>query len=106
MAEIKIIDLNLKGNDLFDDDEGFMDELDEGAFEQVKGGTMASPIIGPDGEPIYPKTEPIDLPFTMVILWFNLKPSPINFNIALIVEVFFYFEHNWINKIISYSYST
>lgn len=70
MAEIKITDIDLNGNDLFDDDECFMDELGEDIFEQVKGGTMASPIIGPDTEPIYDPypsfTEP--LPFTMVIL--------------------------------------
>lgn len=40
MADIKITDLSLNGNDLFDDDEDFMDELDEDIFQRIKGGTM------------------------------------------------------------------
>ena len=70
MADIKITDIDLNGNDLFNDDEGFMDELGEETFDRIKGGTIASPPIGHDTEPIYDPypslTEP--LPFTMVIL--------------------------------------
>ena len=68
MAEIKITDLSLNGNDLFNDNEGFMDELGEDIFEGVKGGSIASPPIGPDTKPIYPKTLTVTLPFTVVIL--------------------------------------
>ena len=68
MSTIKITDIDLNGNDLFNDDEGFMDELSEDVFDRIKGGTIASPPIGPDTEPIYPDTETIKLPFTMVIL--------------------------------------
>ena len=42
MADIKITDLSFNGNDLFDDDEDFMedmDELNEDIMERVKGGT-------------------------------------------------------------------
>lgn len=69
MAEIKITDLTLSGNDLFNDDESFMNELGEDTFEQVKGGSLASPVISRDTkpyEPYPPTTKP--LPFTMVIL--------------------------------------
>lgn len=52
MAEIKITDLSLNGNDLFDDKEGFMNELDEDVFEQVKGGNIAIPPTNPDTKPI------------------------------------------------------
>ena len=40
MAEIKITDIDFNGNDLFEDDEDFMDDMDEDIFEQVKGGIM------------------------------------------------------------------
>lgn len=50
MADIKITDLSLNGNDLFDDDEDFlddMDELNEDIFERVKGGTMLPTVPVP-----------------------------------------------------------
>ena len=40
MADIKITDLSLNGNDLFNDDEDFMNDMDEDIFEQVKGGIV------------------------------------------------------------------
>ena len=33
MADIKITDLNLNGNDLFEDDENFMNDMDEDIFK-------------------------------------------------------------------------
>ena len=57
MAEIKITDLNLNGNDLFDDEEDFMNDLSEDVFEQVKGGNIIAP---PPPSPTDPYTEPIN----------------------------------------------
>ena len=53
MAEIKITDLSLNGKDLFNDDEDFMDDMDElseDVFQGVKGGGMyvtAPPVPTP-----------------------------------------------------------
>ena len=63
MAEIKITDLNLNGNDLFDDDEDFLDDMDEDTFEQVKGGivviTVPITTYSPYCVPVPPYTPPI-----------------------------------------------
>lgn len=50
MADIKITDLNLNGNDLFNDDEDFMDDMDElgeDIIERVKGGTWCATVPFP-----------------------------------------------------------
>ncbi len=57
MANIEVKDIKSNGAQLFDDSEGFMDELNEDIFEQVNGGE-ASPF---DLDTIY---IPIDRPCT------------------------------------------
>ena len=42
MAKIEVKDIKSNGAELFDDSEGFMDELNEDIFQRVKGGTLAS----------------------------------------------------------------
>ena len=75
MANIEVKDIKSNGAQLFDDSEGFMDELNEDIFEQVNGEGMLSPtsdfpIINP-----LPITRPlptvpigIPQPWTPVIL--------------------------------------
>ena len=74
MAEIKITDINLNGNNLFDDEECFMNELDGDVFEQVKGGNIiAPPPTSPNPQPtgLYPcspKYEKLTLPCIIPVL--------------------------------------
>ena len=60
MAKIEVKDIKLNPAELFDDSEGFMDELNEDAVEQLKGGMS---VLTPEPTPTY---EP--LPNTPVIL--------------------------------------
>ena len=73
MAEIKIKDISIDGNDLFNDSEGFMDDLNEEILDGVNGGMLLpyEPIECPFPGPISPRpfpTEPIPFPGTIVIL--------------------------------------
>ena len=73
MAEIKIKDINIDGNDLFDDYEGFMDDLNEELLDGVNGGMLLpyEPIECPFPGPISPRpfpTGPLTIPSVIVIL--------------------------------------
>lgn len=75
MAEIKIKDISIDGNDLFNDSEGFMDDLNEELLDEVNGGMLAESLVAPIVPlctiPISPRpfpTEPISFPGTIVIL--------------------------------------
>ena len=58
MARIEITDIDFNGNDLFDDDEDFMDDMDElneDIMERVKGGTWFVTVpLPPDLTPHSP----------------------------------------------------
>ena len=59
MAKIEVKDIKLNGSELFNDSEGFMDELKE-EVEQINGGKLiyTKPFPRP-----FPKPFPIPLPY-------------------------------------------
>ena len=70
MAEIKIKDISIHGNDLFDDSEGFLDDLNEDMLDGVNGG-MALDIVSTDDVtwgPVSYTTGKYPFPCTSVIL--------------------------------------
>ena len=74
MAKIEVKNLNLNGAELFDDSEGFMDELHEDSVEQLKGGMLVPatsiPTLEPESIPTFKTipTPPIVGPWSPVIL--------------------------------------
>ncbi len=77
MAKIEVKDIKLNGAKLFDDSEGFMDELNEYAIEQLHGGMMLDdigilPKTSPNPKPLpdslIPRPIPGPCPYSPVIL--------------------------------------
>ena len=76
MAEIKIKDISIDGNDLFNDSEGFMDDLSADAIDSVTGGAKIAEFITVIDYkdtthwtgPIPIKTSQIPYPCTIAIL--------------------------------------
>ncbi len=51
MAKIQVKDIKPNGAELFDDSEGFMDELNEDSVGQLKGGSLLPNITDDQPEP-------------------------------------------------------
>ena len=66
MSKIQVNDLKTTGVELFEDTEGFMEDIKDDELEQVMGGYIASSIISGDSGTIF--TGPRTLPHTIVIL--------------------------------------